>query len=329
MGCAQPSTAEPLGPGIDNKKFRANGIHNRKNVNPDEITEAIEILSNKLSEEQVLFAVTKLSDHQLFGTLNKRELKVIAQEMVLVKPKDTKRFIFHQGDVGTCFFLIIEGEVGIEIDGKHVRTLKSGETFGELALLFRSPRTASAISMSKETQFLVVKPLIYKKTLKKMRMEEQYKNSETIEKVPLFSCLTNKQKFALSNTIKIMMFNPGEVIFRAGDDAQAMYIISEGNIKIEIVGKKDIELHSGEIFGEASIQDNMKRSGTAKAVTRAMCSMISRKDIENTLGASINNLIFYNTKKWAVMRSPIFKNLPNDDLNRLIISFDFFTVANK
>ena len=42
-----------------------------------------------------------------------------------------------------------------------------------------------------------------------MRMEEHYKNNEAIEKVPLFSCLTNKQKYALSNTIKILMFNPG------------------------------------------------------------------------------------------------------------------------
>lgn len=65
-----------------------------------------------------------------------------------------------------------------------------------------------------------------------MRMEEQYQNSEAIEKVPLFSCLTNKQKYALSNTIKIMVFNPGEVIFHQGDDAQALYIISEGNVKI-------------------------------------------------------------------------------------------------
>lgn len=126
-----------------------------------------------------------------------------------------------------------------------------------------------------------------------------------------------------------MMFNPGEVIFRAGDDAQAMYIISEGNVKIEIVGKKDIELHSGEIFGEASIQENMRRSGTAKAVTRTLCSMISRKDIESTLGASINNLIFYNTKKWALMRSSIFNHLSPQDLNRIIISFEFFTVEHK
>lgn len=97
--------------------------------------------------------------------------------MILAKPKYSKDYIFHQGDVGTCFFLILEGEVDIEIEEKKVRTLKPGDTFGELALLFRSPRTASAKAVSSDVLFLVVKPLIYKKTLKKMRMEEQYKNS--------------------------------------------------------------------------------------------------------------------------------------------------------
>jgi len=37
--------------------------------------------------------------------------------------------------------------------------------------------------------------------------------------------------------------------------------------------------------------------------------MISRHDIETTLGSSINNLLFYNIKQWALMRSPVFKVL--------------------
>lgn len=47
----------------------------------------------------------------------------------------------------------------------------------------------------------------------------------------------------------MVVFHPGEYIFKSGDDAQTMYIISEGNVKIEIVGKNDIELMSGEYFG--------------------------------------------------------------------------------
>ena len=47
----------------------------------------------------------------------------------------------------------------------------------------------------------------------------------------------------LANTIKVVVFHPNDTIFRAGDDAQTMFIIAEGNIRIQIDGKQDILLH--------------------------------------------------------------------------------------
>jgi hypothetical protein len=57
--------------------------------------------------------------------------------------------------------------------------------------------------------------------------------------------------------------------------------------------------------------------------------MISRKDIENSLGASINNLKYYNTKKWALMRSSVFKTFSAADVNYLITEFTQFFVKDK
>lgn len=145
----------------------------------------------------------------------------------------------------------------------------------------------------------------------------------------MFSSLTNKQKHTLANTIKIVVFPPEQLIFRAGDDAHALFIISEGSIRIQIEGKQDILLNAGEIFGEASLEENMKRSGTATAITRAVCSMISRKDIENSLGTSLTHLKHYNTKKWALMRSPIFSHLPPADINSFNTEFTTFHMKDK
>ena len=62
--------------------------------------------------------------------MTKKELSVIAQEMIVARPKEEKGYIFRQGDTGTCFFLIYSGTVDTEIDGKVVRSLGKGETFG-------------------------------------------------------------------------------------------------------------------------------------------------------------------------------------------------------
>lgn len=57
--------------------------------------------------------------------------------------------------------------------------------------------------------------------------------------------------------------------------------------------------------------------------------MISRMDIESTLGSSINNLLFYNIKKWVLMRSSVFKHLSANEINKIIISFETFMVEDK
>lgn len=56
--------------------------------------------------------------------------------------------------------------------------------------------------------------------------------------------------------------------------------------------------------------------------------MISRHDIETTLGSSICNLIFYNTKKWALMRSSVFKDFDAAEINKIIISFEAFELED-
>ena len=50
----------------------------------------------------------------------------------------------RQGASADEFFIIIEGTVRIDRDGQHLRDLGPGEFFGELAMLGKMPRTATA-----------------------------------------------------------------------------------------------------------------------------------------------------------------------------------------
>lgn len=55
------------------------------------------------------------------------------------------RVLTQQGRVGNEFFVIVEGKVRIERDGRRIDTEGPGDFLGEIALVDHRPRTATAI----------------------------------------------------------------------------------------------------------------------------------------------------------------------------------------
>ena len=56
------------------------------------------------------------------------------------------QFIFSEGDPGECMFAVIEGEVEILRQNKVLEVVKAGGVFGEMALIDKQPRSASAVA---------------------------------------------------------------------------------------------------------------------------------------------------------------------------------------
>ena len=54
--------------------------------------------------------------------------------------------LMRQGDLAREFFMIVDGKVRIERDGKAVNTLGPGDYLGEIALLSEGRRTATAVT---------------------------------------------------------------------------------------------------------------------------------------------------------------------------------------
>ncbi len=52
-------------------------------------------------------------------------------------------YIFRQGEKGSTAFLLLDGRVGVEVDGKKVAEISEMEIFGEMSLILSKTRTAS------------------------------------------------------------------------------------------------------------------------------------------------------------------------------------------
>jgi CRP/FNR family cyclic AMP-dependent transcriptional regulator len=87
-------------------------------------------------------AVRMLAGVPIFSELSKKELESIAQAGKEVQHRKGA-VIAREGDSGLGFFLILEGLADVSVAGHHVRTLGSGDFFGEISLLDGGPRSAT------------------------------------------------------------------------------------------------------------------------------------------------------------------------------------------
>src|SRR6266516_4846280 len=80
----------------------------------------------------------------LFSNCSKASLGQIAR-LVDEVSLPAGRVLMQQGRVGNEFFVIVEGKVRIERDGRRIDTEGPGDFLGEIALVDHRPRTATAI----------------------------------------------------------------------------------------------------------------------------------------------------------------------------------------
>lgn len=81
----------------------------------------------------------------LFRGIGAEHLAALAEKATEVEfaPRHT---IVRQGEIGTGFFIVVEGRVNVVRDARTLATLGPGEFFGELSVLDGQPRIAQVVA---------------------------------------------------------------------------------------------------------------------------------------------------------------------------------------
>jgi CRP/FNR family transcriptional regulator, cyclic AMP receptor protein len=107
-----------------------------------------------------------------FGGLSRNELRQLAKATEDMEVEEGKT-LTREGEAGSEFFVIVDGEVKVTKDGADVRSLGPGDFFGEIALLEDRPRTATVTATTPLRFFVLTRQSFRSLLAKQPELEDK------------------------------------------------------------------------------------------------------------------------------------------------------------
>lgn len=152
---------------------------------------------------------------------------------LLVKRIARNQTIIKEGDPGSCFYYIKEGNASAYKGNKFIKKLMKGDTFGEQSLYYNTIRQLTVkadeeclvLILSRDTLNKVMGDRVYEITFKNF-IRWSLENSNYLER------LNSTQIDQLIDHMKLSSFKSNETIFRKGVMGfQKFVVVIEGQLK--------------------------------------------------------------------------------------------------
>jgi CPA2 family monovalent cation:H+ antiporter-2 len=106
---------------------------------------------------------------------------------------------------------------------------------------------------------------------------------ELAQRFPLFANLTPEQREVLVLHFQPHTAEPGERVIRAGDPADALYLISKGEVEVAVDGVRLKTQGPGDFFGEVALLSGGRRSADVTALDYSRFARLSGRDFHRFL----------------------------------------------
>jgi cAMP-dependent protein kinase regulator len=104
---------------------------------------------------------------------------------------------------------------------------------------------------------------------------------------PLFQGFSQEELVAVMQGLRLVTFEPGEIILTEGDPGESLFVLTTGVTKAFIknagaVGQRQVRvMRDGDFFGEISILSGRPRTATVTAATRCELLELDRKTLDD------------------------------------------------
>jgi len=287
------SVGEDIGdeiPEFVRHRKRRGAVSSEPNGEVQSISMSVE--ANPKDEETNRKLNEALSRHILCSHLDESERQEVFDHMFKVT-YGPGEFVIRQGEDGDKFYVVDEGELNIYVntpsERKLVQHVTTGGSFGELALIYNTPRAADVVAVT-HVSLWVIDRVTYRRVLMDSTIRKRKMYEEFLDKVPILAPLQKYERLVVADALEPETFAKGEVIVKQGDCGDVFYIIIEGEAIVTQVDREGnpkhlVDLKPSDYFGEIALLTDRPRAATVTAASDSLkCVRLDRARFQRVLG---------------------------------------------
>ena len=239
------------------------------------------------------------------------------------------KFIYEKGNMSNCIYILKDGSINLQKDGKTMKNLSKGECFGAFEIICGSNRITEA--MAKEKTHLLTIPVFWLKNL----YGDNYRSvlAVSIIKLAFMNCPHLKKlnlKFLdeIFNLISFKFFEKETEVLKSGEAKNSLIIVTiEGELLDntgKVVCQRNNVLNGKEIYDE----DMSKSPSSIRCRANSFLAILKNSDLKQHFKCSLKMLGEKSSFIEQLRKVNLFKNFTNAKLEALSKKIKVEKVAN-
>ncbi|XP_068711115.1 cGMP-dependent protein kinase 1-like isoform X2 [Montipora capricornis] len=229
-------------------------------------------------------------DNDFLKKLEASQIREVVECMCEKKWKKDE-YVIKEGDQGSDLYVLEEGKVKVMKEGAVLGQMGPGRVFGELAILYKCPRTAS-VKAESDVKIWAIDRQTFQTIMMKTGIMRQKEHTEFLKSVPLLKILREEILSKVADCIEEAFYDEGEYIIRQGARGDTFFLIKKGAVNVTQRPSVHAEpvfvrtLGKGDFFGEKALKGEDLRTANCIAASGGVhCLVLDREAFEAYIGS--------------------------------------------
>ncbi|KAA0151837.1 hypothetical protein FNF29_04243 [Cafeteria roenbergensis] len=259
-----------------------------------------------------------LCSHFIFSSIGQQQLEGVVDVMTRANvAKD--EVIIKQGDDGDRYYIVAEGEFAIDVGGTRVATRGPGTSFGELALMYNTPRAATVRALVPSVVWVLDRQTFRRSVMAATEARRDAVRRDLLAS-PLFSALPLAVVELLADAASELSLHKGDVVYPKGSACDSVYLVRSGTVELRNLGphKAAVQVTQGEVFGERSLFGAKHRWGEVGVVSDSAVVLRIEAAALKPHAAAIAPALGARVAALALRSVPLLRGLTVAEINAVV-----------